>query len=79
MLRRQEFVTQERATTVQAGNTLSVGRQLKVDRVTAGVSLTRVAMAVGISAGHLSHIEADRRKASPELLERIRTAVRAAA
>lgn len=66
---------------VQAVNTdgLPIGRALKVERVAAGVSSTRVAAAVGISIGHLSHIEAGRRVASPELIERIRTAIRAAA
>ena len=58
---------------------LPTGRALKVERVAAGVSLTRVAAAVGVSIGHLSHIEAGRRTASPDLIERIRVAVRAAA
>ncbi len=58
---------------------LPIGRALKVERVRAGVSLGKVATAIGVSAGHLSHIEAGRRTASPELIERIRIAVRAAA
>lgn len=58
---------------------LPIGRALKVERVAAGVSSTRIAQAVGISIGHLSHIEAGRRVASPDLIERIRTAIRAAA
>ena len=57
---------------------LPIGRALKVERVAAGVSLTRVAGAVGVSIGHLSHIESGNRTASPELIERIRTAIRAA-
>jgi len=57
---------------------LPIGRALKVERVAAGISSTAVAAAVGISIGHLSHIEAGRRTASPELIERIRTAVRTA-
>lgn len=63
---------------VQAVNTdgLPIGRALKVERVAAGVSSTRIAQAVGISIGHLSHIEAGRRVASPDLIERIRTAIR---
>jgi transcriptional regulator with XRE-family HTH domain len=56
---------------------LPIGRALKVERVTAGVTLGRIAEAVGVSAGHLSHIEAGRRTASPELVERIRVAIRA--
>lgn len=56
-----------------------IGLTLKLERVEAGVSLTKIAAAVGVSIGHLSHIEAGRRTASPELIERIRTAVRAAA
>lgn len=58
---------------------LPIGRALKVERVAAGVSLSRVAEAIGVSAGHLSHIEAGRRTASPELVERIRIAIRAGA
>ena len=57
---------------------LPIGRALKVERVAAGVSLGLVAAAIGVSAGHLSHIEAGRRVASPEMVERIRAAVRAA-
>jgi transcriptional regulator with XRE-family HTH domain len=56
-----------------------IGLTLKLERVEAGVSLTRVAAAVGVSIGHLSRIEAGERNASPELIERIRIAVRAAA
>jgi transcriptional regulator with XRE-family HTH domain len=51
---------------------------LKVERVAAGVALTRVAQAVGVSIGHLSRIEKGERTATPELIERIRVAVRAA-
>ena len=58
---------------------LPIGRALKVERVAAGVSLTRVAAAVGVSQGHLSNIEAGKRTALPELIERIRIAIRAAA
>lgn len=58
---------------------LPIGKALKLERVAAGVPATRVAASVGISAGHLSHIEAGRRTASPELVERIRVAIRAAA
>ena len=56
---------------------LPIGRALKVERVAAGAPLGRIATAVGISAGHLSHIEAGNRTASPELVERIRVAIRA--
>jgi len=56
-----------------------IGLTLKLERVEAGVTLTAIAAAVGVSIGHLSHIEAGRRTASPELIERIRSAVRAAA
>lgn len=55
---------------------LPIGRALKVERVAAGLSLIRIAEAVGVSAGHLSHIEAGRRTASEELIERIRGAIR---
>lgn len=58
---------------------LPIGRALKVERTVVGAELTRIAKAVGISAGHLSHIEAGNRTASPELVERIRIAIRAAA
>ncbi len=57
---------------------LPIGRALKVERVAAGVSLTRVAAAVGVSIGQLSRIEKGERTATPELIERIRVAVRAA-
>jgi len=58
---------------------LPLGRALKVERVAADVSLTRVARAVGVSIGHLSRIEKGERTPSAELVERIRTAIRAAA
>jgi len=56
-----------------------LGRSLKVERVMAGAKLTDIAAAAGISAGHLSNIEAGKRSASPELIARIRSAIRAAA
>lgn len=56
-----------------------IGRVLKLERVAAGIEAQRVAAAVGISPGHLSRIESGERKASPELIERIRIAIRAAA
>ncbi len=56
---------------------LPIGRALKVERTVAGKSLTAVANAVGVSIGHLSHIEAGRRTASPDLVERIRQAIAA--
>lgn len=58
---------------------LPVGQALKVERIVARVEAQRVAAAVGISPGHLSRIESGERKASPELIERIRIAIRAAA
>lgn len=58
---------------------LPIGRALKVERVAAGVELGLVARAIGVSAGHLSNIEAGKRIASTELIARIRTAIRAAA
>lgn len=58
---------------------LPIGRVLKVERTAAGLSLTAVATAVGISVGHLSNIEAGRRRATAELLEAIRDTVRKAA
>lgn len=56
-----------------------IGLKLKLERVEAGVTLTSIAATVGVSIGHLSRIEAGRRTASPELIERIRAAVKAAA
>lgn len=81
MLCRQTFVTQSGTRVVQQVDTtgLPIGRALKVERVAAGLSLGRVAHAIGVSAGHLSHIEAGRRNASSDLVERIRVAIRAAA
>jgi transcriptional regulator with XRE-family HTH domain len=58
---------------------LPIGQALKVERTIAGITSTRVASAVGISIGHLSRIESGERRASPELVERIRIAIRAAA
>jgi transcriptional regulator with XRE-family HTH domain len=58
---------------------LPIGQALKVERTIAGVSLTKVAEAVGVSIGHLSRIESGDRTASPELVDRIRTAILAAA
>lgn len=62
---------------VQAVDTtgLPIGRALKVERTAAGHSLTAIAAAVEISAGHLSHIEAGRRVASEELVAKIRKAI----
>jgi transcriptional regulator with XRE-family HTH domain len=57
---------------------LPIGKQLKVERTIADLSLTRVATAVGISAGYLSRIESGERIGSPELVEKIRVAIRAA-
>ena len=52
-----------------------IGRALKVERVAAGATSTAIAAAVGISIGHLSHIEAGRRTASDDLVTRIRAAI----
>jgi len=57
---------------------LPIGQALKVERTVAGLRLGQIATAVGISAGHLSHVEAGNRNASPELIERIREAIKAA-
>lgn len=57
---------------------LSIGMTLKIERTLARVSLTHVARSVGISVGHLSRIESGERSATPETIERIRIAVRAA-
>ena len=67
MLAWQKFVKQKGPMTLTTVTTtgLPIGRTLKVERVAAGVTLTKVADAVGVSIGHLSHIEAGRRKASP--------------
>lgn len=81
MLRWQDVANGHYGEAVHAVDTsgLPIGRALKVERAAAGVPLGLVARAVGVSSGHLSHIEAGRRVASDELIERIRTAVRAAA
>ena len=55
---------------------LPIGRQLKVERVAAGISLTDLAGALGISAGHLSNLEAGKRTVSPEFVERARLAIK---
>jgi transcriptional regulator with XRE-family HTH domain len=54
---------------------LPIGRALKLERTIAGVSLTSVAQAVGVSIGHLSRIESGERTASPDLVDAIRAAV----
>ena len=54
---------------------LPIGRRLKVERVVAGVSLSAIAQAVGVSIGHLSRIESGQRTASDELVSRIRAAL----
>lgn len=80
MLLQQEFANGEGRRTVHQINTadMPIGRQLKLERTIAGVSLTLVARAVGVSIGQLSRIESGHRTATPELIERIRVAVRAA-
>ena len=55
---------------------LPIGRQLKVERVAAGISLTDMANALGMSAGHLSNIEAGKRAASDDIVQRIRSVIR---
>ena len=57
---------------------LPIGRALKVERTAAGVSLTRVADAIGVSIGQLSRIEKGERTASPEVVKRIREILAAA-
>ena len=56
-----------------------IGRALRLERVAAGVSVTAIADAVGVSIGHLSRIEKGERQASEELVARIRVAIRASA
>lgn len=75
----QEFVDMRRSEAVQAVDTsqLPIGKALRVERVLADVSVTHVAHAVGISVGQLTRIEKGQRTASPELVERIRVAIRA--
>lgn len=58
---------------------LPIGMALRIERVTAGISLTHVAKAVGVSIGQLSRIESGDRRASTELIEKIRVAIRAGA
>lgn len=59
-------------------STEPIGMTLKIERIRARVSLTHVARSVGVSLGHMSRIESGQRTASPELIERIRVAIRAA-
>lgn len=54
---------------------LPIGQALKVERTVAGLSSTHVALAVGISIGHLSRIEKGERTASDELVEKIRATI----
>lgn len=54
---------------------LPIGQALKVERVVAGASSTAIAIAVGISVGHLSRIEKGERTASDELVARIRAEI----
>jgi transcriptional regulator with XRE-family HTH domain len=56
-----------------------VGRQLKLERVAAGVKLIDIAARIGVSPGHLSRIEGGERKADSALIQRIRDAIQAAA
>jgi transcriptional regulator with XRE-family HTH domain len=55
---------------------LPIGRQLKVERVAAGIPLTDLANDLGISAGHLSNVEAGKRTATPDLVTRIRETIK---
>ena len=57
----------------------TTGKALKVERVIAGVSLTSVAQAMGVSVSHLSHIESGRRYVSPEQQDRIRATIKSLA
>jgi transcriptional regulator with XRE-family HTH domain len=75
MLCQQQFVTHGDALVVTPVNTDTTGGQLKMARIVAGITLTSVARAVGVSIGHLSRIESDERTASPELIESIRAAI----
>lgn len=81
MLRWQEIAKPPQETPLHPVDTssLPIGRALKVERTAAGVPAGVVALAVGISAGHLSRIEKGERNASPELIDKIRAAVQAAA
>jgi transcriptional regulator with XRE-family HTH domain len=58
---------------------LPIGQALKVERTLARVSLTTVSRAVDVSIGQLSRIESGERTATPEMVERIRAVVQAAA
>ena len=75
------FVNSAEASAVTEINTPAqvLGRQLKLERVAAGAKLIHIAAAVGVSAGHLSHIEAGNRKADAAMVQRIREAIQAAA
>jgi len=55
---------------------LTTGRALKVERVMAGLTITQVAAAMGVSVSHISHIEAGRRYANAATLDRIRATMR---
>jgi plasmid maintenance system antidote protein VapI len=75
MLSQQEFVkhTKGQALTTETGR--PIGMALKLERIEARITLTDMAAALGISAGHLSHIEAGRRTASDDLVVRYRLVV----
>jgi transcriptional regulator with XRE-family HTH domain len=74
------FVTVQGVAALPAVTTdgLPIGMMLKIERTLARITTTHVARAVGISVGHLSRIESGERTASPEMVERIRVAIRAA-
>lgn len=54
---------------------LPIGMQLRVERVTAKLTVTDVADAVAISIGHLSRIETGDRTASDDVVAQIRAAI----
>lgn len=51
------------------------GLELKIARIRAGLRQHEVAAGAGIAPKRLSQIETGRRRASPELIERILTAI----
>ncbi len=77
MLHQQTFVKWTEAMPVAVDTSgLPIGMALRVERVTAKATTTAVAVAVGISIGHLSRIESGDRTASDDLVKRIRDAIR---
>lgn len=79
MLWRLRFVTRTGAASLTTGTIDEpIGMTLRIERTRARLSLTHVARAIGVSVGHLSRMETGERSLDPEMVERIRVAIRSA-